>query len=454
MRAAYGGLEMRRRTLLAISGTALAAVLVLSAGASPGSAAFPGTNGRIAYTCQPDGIEMCVIDADGSRLGYLTRTDQDRNFDEHYATWSPNGRQIAFVVVGYCTNAIFVMNADRTGLRRVHIERAARAGIWTIHGLSWSPDANKLVYSKAFHPGLCPYEFPADRHQLYTISVDGTNEQRIPSGGEAETDVDPEWSPNGASIAYNHDLPAFNAGLFLVNPDGSGRRRLDYRGGHPSWSPDGTKIAYECFTTRLEVCVYDVSSGTRTTLGLGSTPAWSPDGMQIAFAVQPGQNQADVDGGIFVMAANGANRREIVSKTGYASDGMGLPDWQPCPGGTCPRAPGMPTHVKRRKVPQTLSAKVGPGFTIAIRNKAGRRVKKLVEDTYTAWISDRSPRHSFHVSSKGGKFDARSSVKQVGRLRHVWALAPGRYRYFCDAHPRRMRGQFSVVAEPLDGYRP
>jgi Tol biopolymer transport system component len=445
---------MRRQTLLAISGTALAAALVLSAGASRGSAAFPGTNGRIAYACQPDGIEICVIDADGSRLGYLTQTDQDKNFDEHYATWSPNGRRIAFVVVGYCTSAIFVMNADRTGLRRVHIERAARAGLWTISGLSWSPDANKLVYSKAFHPGRCPFEFPPDRHQLYTISVDGTNEQRIPSGGDGETDVDPAWSPTGSSIAYNHDFPSFNPGLFLVNPDGSGRRHLDSRGGHPDWSPDGTKIVYECVTTRLEVCIYTLSNGTRTALGVGSTPAWSPDGTQIVFAMQPGQSQADVDGGIFLMTANGSNRREIVSRTGYASDGLGLPDWQPCPGGACPPAPGMPTNVKRRKAPGTLTGKVGPGFTIAIRNKARRRVKKLAEGTYSMRIADRSRRHSLHVSSRGAKFDARTTVAATGSFRQTWTLTPGRYRYFCDAHPGRMNGRFNVVADPLDGYQP
>ncbi len=129
------------------------AVLLLAVGARPGSAAFPGTNGRIAYTCQPEGIEICLIDADGSRLGYLTQADQERNFDEHFPTWSPNGRRVAFIIVGNCTNAIFVMNADRTGLRRVHIERNEPTGFWSIHGLSWSPDGNRLVYSKWFHPG-------------------------------------------------------------------------------------------------------------------------------------------------------------------------------------------------------------------------------------------------------------------------------------------------------------
>ncbi len=78
-----------------------------------------------------------------------------------------------------------------------------------------------------------PDEFPADRQQLYTISVDGTNERQIPSG-DREYDLDPAWSPNGTSIAFYHDYPSFDPGLYVVNPDGSGRRQLDPSGAAPS----------------------------------------------------------------------------------------------------------------------------------------------------------------------------------------------------------------------------
>jgi TolB protein len=443
---------LSRRGLLVGSGTVLVAALaVLLAGARSGSAAFPGANGRIAYICHPGGVEICVIDADGSRLGYLTQTDESANFDEHYPAWSPDGRRIAFVVIGYCMNAIYVMNADRTGLRRVLLERGEATGLWEIHGLSWSPDGNTLVFSKWFRPGQCPTQLnPVDRQQLYTISVDGTNQRRISSGRTGDTDVDPAWSPNGASIAFRHDLPAFDSGLYVVNPDGSGRRLLDSRrGGYPDWSPDGTKIVYECITTRLEVCVYDTSGGVRTVLGLGSTPAWSPDGTRIVFAVQPGQDQADPDGGIFVMAANGTDRREIVSRTGYANDGSGLPDWQPCRG-ACPPAPGMTTSQKRAPRPPLLRANVGPRFTIALRNQAGRSVKTLEEGSYSARITDRSRRHSLHVVGKGFEFKTKVAGVIRGRT-ESWQLQKGKFRFFCDAHPRRMRGAFEVVPR---SYRP
>jgi Tol biopolymer transport system component len=441
-----------RRALLVVSGAALVAVLMLAVGASPGSAAFPGGNGRIVYTCDPGSQELCAINADGSGLGYLTQNDlKGETFDERYPTWSPDGRRIAFVVIGYCLNAIYVMNADRTGLRLVLSERGEQSGMWTIHDLSWSPDGNRLVYGKTFHQGRCPQQLPAQGAQLFTINVSGSGERQITNGGQYDWDVKPAWSPDGASIAFHHGL--LNAGLFVVNSDGSSRRLLDRNGaGYADWSPDGTRIAYECTTTAFGICVY--SQGGISWLGVGSTPAWSPDGTRIVFALQPGQSQADPGGGIYVMAADGTQRREIVPTIGYAELGYsGHPDWQPCRG-SCPPAPGMSSPTKRTKAPPTLSAKVGPGFTIAIRNQARRRVKKLVEGPYAVRITDGSRRHSFHVSGQRGKFESRTKVSGVARSRETWQLLPGSYRYFCDAHPGRMRSRFSVVADPRGPYRP
>jgi hypothetical protein len=299
-------------------------------------------------------------------------------------------------------------------------------------------------------------ENPPEIKQLFTISVTGNDERRITNGGRGQWDVQPAWSPDGGSIAFYHE--GFDDyGLYVMNPDGSSRRRLDPRASgasYPDWSPDATRIAYGCTTpvTFLEICVNTLGGGI-TRLGVGSTPAWSPDGTRIVFALEPGQSQADPGGGIYVMAADGTQRREIDRTTGYANNGAGHPDWQPCRG-VCPPAPGLPSSVKRRQPAPPLLAKVGPGFTIAIRDKARRRVKKLVEGTYAARVADVSRRHSFHISGQGGKFSARTPVRGVERWRQTWQLAPGRYRYFCDAHPRRMRGRFGVVADPRGPYRP
>ena len=440
---------LSRRGLLVASGAVLLATLVaLIAGARPGKAAFPGSNGRIAYNCAPNGQEICVVNPDGSARGYLTQEDPRQSYDERFPAWSPDGRRIAWVVIGNCTNEIYVMNSDRTGLHRVLLEKGERSGMWTIQDLAWSPDGNRLVYGKSFSPS-CAQTGSSELKRIFTISVAGTGERQVTNGGPGDWDTAPSWSPDGAWIAFHHEhYGVDDAGLYVMKPDGSSRRRLDLRGaGSPDWSPSGAKIAYDCTTTVVEVCVYTEGGGI-SRLGVGRMPAWSPDGTRIAFVIEPGQNPADVDGGIYVMAADGTDRREIDSKTGYAYDGRGHPTWQPCRG-ACPPAPGMPNFLKRAAPPQKLRATVGPGFTISLRSMARRNVKRLVEGAYSTRIRDRSRRHSFHAMGK--KFDARSTVRAIATNTQRWQLPVGKYRFFCDAHPRRMRGRFEVVPLP---YRP
>ena len=115
----------------------------------------------------------------------------------------------------------------------------------------------------------------------------------------------------------------------------------------------------------------------------------------------------------------------------------------------------MSTFLKQPIPPQTLYASVGRGFTIALRDKARRRVRTLVEGTYVVRISDLSRHHSFHVVGERGKFQPRSTVHGVFRGHaQRWQLKPGKYRFFCDAHQRRMHGEFRVIADPRGSYRP
>ena len=447
------------RGTLVVSATVLAAALgLLFAGTRPGKAAFPGANGRIAYICTPDGMEICLVNPDGSGLGYLTQYDrQGENFDERYPVWSPDGRRLAFVVIGFCVNEIYVMNGDRTGLRRVLREQGRSEGMWTIQEISWSPDGTKLVLAKTFYQGQCPMGIDSipTFQQIFTIGVDGTNQRPITDGGRTGRDMEPAWSPDGGRIAFVRELSLVPfVGLNVMSPDGSSRRVLDERGmGSPDWSPDGARIAYECAgTSGQELCVYTEGGGIRR-LGVGSTPAWSPDGRQLVFALGSGQSQSDPSGGIYVMNADGTGRREIVPETGSTSFGPGHPNWQPCRG-PCPPAPGLPTFLKRPTPPTPLYASVGPGFTISLRNKARRPVKTLVEGSYDVRISDRSRHHSFHLVGQKGKVQLRTTVRGVyrGVLRLV--LTPGTYRFFCEAHPRRLRGTFRVIPDPRGPYRP
>jgi hypothetical protein len=101
---------------IALGAGLVLAVCVLLGQSAVATAAFPGANGRIAYSSEGDIFSMA---ADGSDQRNLTRTPDAYDF---YPAWSPDGTRIAFVRDGNGVtgpSSVFVMNADGTNLVRL-----------------------------------------------------------------------------------------------------------------------------------------------------------------------------------------------------------------------------------------------------------------------------------------------------------------------------------------------
>jgi dipeptidyl aminopeptidase/acylaminoacyl peptidase len=95
-------------------GSVLLLTVALSGGtaALPAGAAFPGANGKIAFTSDRDGnSEIYVMNADGSGQ---TRLTNDGAIDNE-PVWSPDGTKIAFWTERNGPAEIYVMNADGSG---------------------------------------------------------------------------------------------------------------------------------------------------------------------------------------------------------------------------------------------------------------------------------------------------------------------------------------------------
>ncbi|HST18151.1 MAG TPA: hypothetical protein VLK36_10815 [Gaiellaceae bacterium] len=89
----------------------------------------------------------------------------------------------------------------------------------------------------------------------------------------------------------------------------------------------------------------------------------------------------------------------------------------------------------------TLSASVGPGFSISLTQN-GSPVTSLAPGTYDVSVSDTATAHNFHLSGPG--VDMMTSV--TGTESPTWSVtfSAGNYHYQCDAHPTQLHGDFSV----------
>lgn len=85
----------------------------------------------------------------------------------------------------------------------------------------------------------------------------------------------------------------------------------------------------------------------------------------------------------------------------------------------------------------SLSASVGPGFTISMQPTS-------TAGTYTVTVSDQSASHNFHLSGPG--VNRSTGVGFVGTQTWTVTLSAGTYRYQCDPHSADMNGSFTVAS--------
>ncbi len=190
---------------------------------------------------------------------------------------------------------------------------------------AWSPDGRRIAFSRVRWrddpvTGLAPISL-----ELWVMNADGSGRRRLTTrrvqtpSGFAGCDCDAAWSPDGRRIAFASDRDGGNH-IYVVGLDGDGLRQLtdgpaDDTG--PSWSPDGTRIAFarETAEGRSRLVVAGADGGGLRQLAPGEEPAWSPDGRMIAFAR---------GGLIFLAHADGTGERQLTS-----GPGDGAPAWSP-----------------------------------------------------------------------------------------------------------------------------
>jgi Tol biopolymer transport system component len=203
----------------------------------------------VAFLSERDlfNINLFIADAETGRVvKRLRATNRNSHFDairfiNSAGSWSPDGRQFAFVTFVEGDNEIAILDWRSGAITR----RISVAGVSAITNPTWSPDGMRIAFS-GMDGGIS---------DLYLLNLESNEVSQLTD--DRFSDLQPAWSPDGRSVAFVTDR----------GPEGTDFRTL-------KWGKE-------------RIGVYDIDSGDITIIrpfdGRHMNPQYAPDGRNLYF---------------------------------------------------------------------------------------------------------------------------------------------------------------------------
>lgn len=192
------------------------------------------------YQPEAENTDLYVRDVEGNGLTQLT----DHPAFDGFATWSPDGRFIAFIRSedGKKRNSIYTLPS--TGGPEQKLVDLTMTAWSDAMGLSWSPDGKWLVYSDLPRPG--------EASQIYLLSMETQERTPLTYPTGYQSDGSPRFSPDGRFVAFTRTSgsdgePTGGLDIFVVPTEGGEPRQITSGGFEIEgldWAASGERILF------------------------------------------------------------------------------------------------------------------------------------------------------------------------------------------------------------------
>jgi len=293
--------------LLCVGGITLAARMIGDNNLPTQTAATPPVTdpaideptGKIVYTCQIKGDEICVINADGSGLRQLT----DTPLASFSSSLSRDGQTVVFATTSQDgkKSEIYELDVNSQDIKQLTDLQK------NLSTPEISPDDKYIVFT---------YRSGNNNTQVWIMDGDGSNPQKFYSSSGRDAH-DPTWSPDGKQILFALGK-GDNNNLYIIDFDGGDPQLVNdtiNTRGRSDWSinnlisfDQGDPFLHNVFVMNADGSnLHQISQGNNS-----QGASLSPDGAWIAFTAYTDVANQDLNScEIFIMRVDGTDRRRL-----------------------------------------------------------------------------------------------------------------------------------------------